>query len=118
MKFVYIACERSPMPKWIQHPETGKLVPAEEYFRPAADAPMIMGDIDPFVSPIDKSVISSRAKLRAHNKRHGVTDMRDYGDDWFARKAEERARTVRGETAAAKQERIEALRAAIEKSGG
>lgn len=34
---------------------------------------MIQGDIEPFVSIIDGSVVSTRSELRDHNKRHNVT---------------------------------------------
>lgn len=34
--------------------------------------PAILGDIEPFVSPIDGSVITGRAALRAHCQQHGV----------------------------------------------
>lgn len=35
-------------------------------------APGVMGDIKPFVSPIDGKEISSRSQLREHERRHGV----------------------------------------------
>lgn len=35
-------------------------------------APYLMGDITPFVSPIDGSEITSRSQLRAHEQTHGV----------------------------------------------
>ena len=35
-------------------------------------APAVLGDIEPFVSSIDGSVITGRAALRAHCKQHGV----------------------------------------------
>jgi hypothetical protein len=57
----------------------GQLVPKEEARRPVSVAPMVMGDIKPFVSPIDRSVISSRSELRAHEQKHGV---RQCGNDW------------------------------------
>ena len=37
-----------------------------------------MGDIKPFVSPIDRSEITSRSQLRDHERRHGV---RQVGND-------------------------------------
>jgi len=39
----------------------------------------VMSDIQEFVSPIDKSVISSRSGLKAHERRHKV---RQIGNDW------------------------------------
>ena len=43
--------------------------------RPVVNAPMVMVDsyaLNPTESPIDGTVISSRAELNAHNERHGV----------------------------------------------
>ena len=38
-----------------------------------------MADIEEFVSPIDKTVIGSRSKLREYERQHGV---RQIGNDW------------------------------------
>jgi len=71
--------------------------------------------VEAVVSPVDGSVIDDRGKLRKHNARHGVTDPRDYGPDWFARKAAERENNLNGTTKRAKAERIEALKHAADK---
>ena len=39
----------------------------------------IVRDVDPFLSPIDGSVIGGRRDLREHEKRHNV---RQLGNDW------------------------------------
>jgi len=39
----------------------------------------VMGDIQEFVSPIDKSVISSRSQVREHERKHNV---RQCGNDY------------------------------------
>jgi hypothetical protein len=106
------------MPSWVQDPKTGKLIPKELYQREETQRVLIQGDIEPFISPIDGTTITSRSVLREHNRKHGVTNMRDYGENWFKRKAEERRAELRFETAAAKQERIAALNEAIEKHRG
>ena len=52
----------------------GKLVEkhlAEPVFQ-GSNAPAVLPDIEPFVSPIDKTVIGSRSALRAHCKAHDV----------------------------------------------
>jgi hypothetical protein len=41
------------------------------------NAPAILPDIEPFVSPIDKSVIGSRSALRTHCKVHDVVPTDD-----------------------------------------
>jgi|TARA_R110001583_G_scaffold154138_4_gene305818 hypothetical protein len=40
---------------------------------------VIVKDIEPFESPIDKSIISSRSGLREHERKHNV---RQIGNDW------------------------------------
>jgi hypothetical protein len=42
----------------------------------------VMSDIEPFISPIDKTEITSRSHLREHEKAHGVKQI---GDDWCGR---------------------------------
>jgi hypothetical protein len=37
----------------------------------------VQGDIQPFVSPVDGSIVSSNAGLRDHNRQHGVTNDPD-----------------------------------------
>ena len=80
----------------------GKLVEidldqAREVRRAMRASAQVLGDIpDAFTSPVDGSVISSRAALREHNKRNGVVDIGDenapprqdhtplppFADDW------------------------------------
>jgi hypothetical protein len=38
----------------------------------------VQGDIQSFVSPVDRSVISDRAQLREHNKRNGVVNYHEF----------------------------------------
>lgn len=107
------------MPSWIQDPATGKLIPKGEYRRRQAPAsPLIAPDLEPFVSPVDGQPIYSRRQLRDHNARHGVTNVRDYGESFFERKAAERAAELSGSTTRAKQERIEAIQRAIHRHEG
>jgi len=66
----------------------GKLVPRNEYERPeSVKAPMIMGPLKEFKSPIDGTVISSRKQLAAHNKEHGVTNSADYSNGYIEKRA-------------------------------
>ena len=41
----------------------------------AVNAPMVMGDIQPYQSQIDGSIISSRGQHRAHLKSHGCIEI-------------------------------------------
>lgn len=65
--------------RWVQDPKTNKLVPRDEYYRRKEQGAYIQGDIEPFVSPVDGSLISSRSHLRDHNARHGVVTQAEYG---------------------------------------
>ena len=57
---------------WVQDPVTGKLIPKEGYYGPGGESPSIHGDIEPFVSHVDGTVIRSRKELREHNARNNV----------------------------------------------
>lgn len=60
------------------------------------EAGMILGDIEPFVSSVDGSVILGRAALREHNYKHGVTNVEDFKGQW-TKQAAERGAYLRGE---------------------
>lgn len=61
---------------YIQDPVTLKLVPKDEYYqRQDVDAPMIMGDIQPYKSMIDGQMITSRSQHRSHLKQHGMVEV-------------------------------------------
>ena len=88
------------MPRWRQkfNKETGKheLVPVDDAAR-KADGIAVHGDIEPFRSPIDGTVISDRKQLREHCKRHGVVPAAEFSPEFYARKAKERERLYNGE---------------------
>jgi hypothetical protein len=96
---------------------TLKLIPKDEYFARENEARLqIMGDIEPFLSPVSGELITSRGQLREHNRRHGVTNAADYGPQWFERKAKEREALLTGKSN--KQDRIETILKAFAKHGG
>lgn len=39
------------------------------------EAPMVMSDIDPYISQVDGSVIDSRSKHRSHLKQHRMIEL-------------------------------------------
>ena len=78
--------------RYIQCPETHKLIPAEEYVRPKPKTHMVMPDIEPFQSPVDKSYITTRPQLEEHNRRHGVTNHADYSKEWLANRSKSKLR--------------------------
>lgn len=75
---------------------------------------MIMPDLEPFVSPVDGKVISGRAALREHDKRHGTTNIADFKETW-AKAAEKRAQMYTPGAGFDRARRIEAIKAAYEK---
>jgi hypothetical protein len=40
--------------------------------------PYLMGDISPFQSPVDGDYITSRSKLRAHERKHQIKQCGDF----------------------------------------
>lgn len=70
-----------------QDPKTHELIPIEEWYKRDNSEPsgvQIMGDIQPYVSMIDGSIITSRSKHRQHLKDHGCVEV---GNDSLATKA-------------------------------
>jgi hypothetical protein len=46
-----------------------------ESFEETPGAPMIMRDLEPYRSPLDGSMVTSRSQHRAHMRQHGVIEM-------------------------------------------
>ena len=71
--------EKSSVKRWIQDPETLKLVPADEYYSgPAENAgPYIRDDVKPYQSMIDGSMIEGRKAHREHLKRNNCIEAAD-----------------------------------------
>lgn len=82
------------------------------YYRdPSSRGVLIIPDLPDVKSPIDGRTIHGRSGLRAHNKEHGVTDIRDFTETW-ARAEADRVRHFAGDFD--HKERKEALARAIE----
>ena len=86
---------------------------SEQQLDPVTKAPMIIPPLKPFISPITGEEITCREQLRRHNRDHGVTNSADYSPEWMERKAKERIARANGDTPQARQERIEAIKHAI-----
>jgi hypothetical protein len=62
--------------RWILHPRTGKLVPADEYVRPEHDrGPIVVNDIADYKSIITGERISGRRQHRDHLRAHGCFEV-------------------------------------------
>lgn len=61
---------------YIQDPETGKLVPKEEYYAPSdVNAPMVLNDIAGYKSMVTGEWIGSRSQHREHLKAHRLVEV-------------------------------------------
>jgi len=47
--------------------------------RKSTNGPSVIADVQPFVSPIDGTVLSSRSAIREHEKKYNA---RQCGNDW------------------------------------
>jgi hypothetical protein len=62
--------------RWIQDPLTNKFIPEEEYVRPEiGQAPIVMGDIEPYRNVVDGRVITSRSHHRRFLREHGLIEV-------------------------------------------
>jgi hypothetical protein len=65
----------------IVHPETGKLVPADQYVRPRGPrshlpAPQVIGDVmDPVQSMLDGKLYDSKSRLRRTYREAGMVEV-------------------------------------------
>lgn len=104
---------------WVYDKAKEKMVPKDEYYsqQQGDEYAKIMKPLEPFISPIDGKLISCRSKLREHNKEHGVTNIADYGTEYFDRRKKEMHNETIGNTKEAKRERIETIKEAMHKHG-
>lgn len=102
------------MPRWRQDSATGKMIPI--------DAAAVMAErksaavhrgMQPFVSPVDGTLISSKRGLAEHNKRHGVVQQQEYGENCgkqhFEQAKRDRDLRLTGQTRQDRQERLNAI---------
>ena len=100
---------------WIQI--DGRLIPKDEYYGSnsrISEGLMVIGDIEPFVSPIDGKPVMSRKHLRDHNKLHDVCNYADFSPDYKQKKYNERVQRLTGQTKQDKQNRIDLIKRAME----
>lgn len=57
----------------------------------------VHGDIEPFKSPIDGSIIADRKQYREHCKKHNVVPAQEFSPEFYRQKAAERAKVFQGE---------------------
>lgn len=88
--------------RWIQKVNedgTSRFAPVDAAaHRADSQGAAIHGDIQPFVSPIDGSVISDRKAYREHCKKHNVVPANEFSAEYYQGKAEERARHFTGQS--------------------
>ena len=95
------------MARYIQHPITHKLIPADEYVEPntGMGRSKVIGDMPDFVSPIDGTVVHGRKGWREMCKAHDVTHASDFTGQW-ERNAEQRRRLAEGKDKKDRQDRL------------
>lgn len=103
---------------YVQDPKTGKLVEKNEYYaNKAQSSSAAIHGFEEFKSPIDGRIIGDRRQLADHNRQHGVTNVRDYGDGYFERKGRERAEVMNASSSRNKRERVATIKHAMNKHG-
>jgi len=89
------------MPRWIQkydkETDTSTFVPADEAARQSDMSAVVRGDIEPFVSPIDGSIISGTKQMRDHYKHHDVVPTAEFSPEFLEKKRKEREKFYKGE---------------------
>ena len=78
----------------------------------ASGAPMVIGPLKPFISPITGEEITNREQLRKHNREHGVTNAADYSPEFLQNRTNERLRQQERE---GKADRLQTIKRLMEK---
>ena len=78
--------------RYIQHPVTGEFIPRDEYYGEKEQLHAVHAGFEDFISPVDRKLITSREQLRAHHKKHGTADSRDFQNDYINKRAATRMR--------------------------
>lgn len=60
---------------YVQCPKTLKLIPKDEYYETAPSGPFVIGDIKPYKSMVDGSMIQGRRQHREHLRQHGCIEV-------------------------------------------
>ena len=102
------------MARYIQDPVTHKLVLADTYYRPKTFSHSIHGFHEPYVSPVDGSIITDAKSLRNHNAKNNVVHSAEFDSATVKKQQAERQRILSGEhtsqeTQARKQEIYETI---------
>lgn len=101
--------------------EAKDMIPLDEWYAKYGDhvgnSAMVLKPFEPFKSTIDGTIINDRKQLAAHNKRNGVTNIADYGEDHFKREGKRMYNERIGNTPQAERERREALVHNMRKAG-
>lgn len=80
---------------FVQDPVTRKFV-EKQYYRPVLH--YVQGDVQPFISPVDGSIVNSKSGLRNHNAKNNVVNYEEFGDAHFEKKQKERDDFYQGKT--------------------
>jgi hypothetical protein len=83
--------------RWRQCAKTGEMIPIDESAKRMGMGAAIHGDVTPFVSPVDGSIISDRRQLREHNLRNNVVNSDEFGTQHWDEKRKERDRFYTGQ---------------------
>ena len=94
------------MPKWRQDKETGELVPIDQAaYDKDVGAGIFPGakPFEAFRSTVDGSIIRNYKELEEHNKRNNVVLAAEFSQEYYDRKAKERAAYFQGKVSEREQ---------------
>lgn len=97
------------MPRYIQHPETNKLIPAEEYESPSEVHHFAQGDFKSYVSPVDGTLIDDRGKQRRHMQQHGIAPTSEFSESYMKKRENSRIRQLQGQSKRQNEQRRESI---------
>ena len=77
--------------------DTSTFVPIDDSARQSDMSAVVRGDIQPFLSPIDGSIISGTKQMRDHYKHHDVVPTAEFSPEFLEKKRKEREKLYKCE---------------------
>lgn len=77
--------------RWRQDKDTGEFIPVDAAAVKAdTQAGIIVRNVDPFVSPVDGTVIRNHRELQEHNIRNNVVSASEFSPEFLAKARKKR----------------------------
>lgn len=112
-----IKFHQSAVTHWAKLNKPKVVKPKRTAFEKGTSSNLVNAGFEPFKSQVDGTIVTDPSSLREHNKRNGVSDIRDYDETHFAKRGKEMYNEKIGNTDKARAERKEKIAYELNRRG-